>query len=153
MQGMPIITTTHRCVVQLTKKGLQIEKLDTNLIKQLIEVILTPMESFPNNKLIFNNTLIIISNEYLLQNASFDRYKCIQLLLNHLVNSNDMNINENAVNICVKLIEEISVKEKSTLSSNPIYNKTLLKIVESCLHSDTNHDILIQKTLRFVKLS
>jgi hypothetical protein len=63
-----------------------------------------------------------------------------------------MVINRNAVIICLILIEEISAEEKLTLSSNSMNNKTLLKIVESCLHSDTNHDILIEQTLGLIFL-
>jgi hypothetical protein len=67
---------------------------------------------------------IFKSNEFK-PKTDFDTCKCVEVLLNCLVNSNDMDINRIVVIICVKLIKEISVDEKSTLSSNPIYNKTL----------------------------
>jgi hypothetical protein len=136
------------CIGQMIK-GLQIEKSDTNLINKVIEVILTSMESFPNNKHLFNNALIILNNNYLLQNASFD-INNIQLVMNSLINSNDMVMNENAVIICSTLVKMISSDEKSKLSLNTINNRTLLKIVERCLHSNTNYSHLIAKTLHLI---
>jgi hypothetical protein len=87
-----------------------------------------------------------------LKELSFDRYKCIQLVMNSLNNSNDMDVNKSVVFICVKLVKNISKAEKSKLLSNSTNNKTLLKIVESNLHSDTNQDVLIYSTLVFIQL-
>ncbi len=61
--------------ILLRKEDSKIEKLNANSLNQLIEVILISMESFPNNNSLISNALIIINNNYLLENASFDRNK------------------------------------------------------------------------------
>jgi hypothetical protein len=142
------------CICVLLKEELEIEKLDMNLVNKLIEVILTSMESFmesfPNNKPLFNNALIILNKLIilnLLQNASFDRYKCIKLSIDSLIKFKDMDMNRNAVIICLILVERIKFSEKKNLSSNPIYSETLLEIVESLLHSYVNYEYLIDLSL------
>jgi hypothetical protein len=145
------------CICVLLKEELQIEKLNMNLVNKLIEVILTSMESFmesfPNNKLLFNNALIILNKLIilnLLQNASFDRYKCIKLSIDSLIEFKDMDMNRDAVIICLILVERIKFSEKKNLSSNPIYSETLLEIVESLLHSYVNYEYLIDLSLVLV---
>jgi hypothetical protein len=63
-----------------------------------------------------------------------------------------MEMNENVVTICLTLVRMITSDEKSNLTSNTTYNETLLKIVESCLHSNTNYSDLITKTLCLIAL-
>ncbi len=83
--------------ILLRKEDSKIEKLNANSLNQLIEVILISMESFPNNNSLISNALIIINNNYLLENASFDRNKCMKLLIDSMVQFRDIGMNTNAV--------------------------------------------------------
>jgi hypothetical protein len=81
------------------------------------------------------------------QMVSFDRYKCIQLVMNSLVNFKDTDMNRMAVSICCILIRELSFEEKSNLFSNHTYVKKLLDIIESHSLQTSNPDITLNYTL------
>jgi hypothetical protein len=107
------------------------EKIETQILERLVDLTLKTMEFFSNQQTVQTIALLILLNNHILENISFDRYKSIHLVMNSLINFKDKNMNRKAVWITSKLIRKISNEEKSNLFSNPIYVKTLLNIVES----------------------
>jgi hypothetical protein len=135
------------CFEELTKHEIEFKKLDTNSINKLVEVIFESNETFPDNRILCLSANVIVSGERIILNASFHNYKWITLQMDSLVNLEDNEMNESAIIICLRLMEQIMITEKSKLNSKPLYNEILLKKVESYLESASNDSFMVGNTL------
>ncbi len=83
-----------------------------------------------------------------LKELSFDRYKCIQLVMKSIINfelnDKDSDITDSFNNICADIIRIILNYEKSNSSSKPMYVKTLLDIIGmSVEYKKTYNNLLV----------
>jgi hypothetical protein len=128
---MTTLTTLFFLTFQL------LNKLDSQVVENMIHIILKLMENFSNNQGIQLYSLLILEDIHILQKVSFDRYKCIQLALDLIVNFKDTFLNEESLFICSVLFQKISIEEKTKLFSNPVYLALLLDIIKNHLNEET----------------
>jgi hypothetical protein len=126
------------------------ENTDTEILERLVDIILTSMKSFAKDEEIQTNILSILCNYYIAENVSFDRYKCIQLSLDSLVNLKDEISNKRAIIICSKLALKITNTEKQNLSSNHFFIETLTEKMQNYLQTHQNNDLIIEHTIRLI---
>jgi Zyg-11 family protein len=124
-----------------------IEELDKKILGKAVESTLQIMELFPNHQKLQENCLLFLCSDHILEEISFDRYKCIQLAMDSLVNFWDQKMNNIAVDICSQLLIELSITEKSKLSSNSVYMEKLLDRLESIFHFSRDRDRMLENTL------
>jgi Zyg-11 family protein len=55
-------------------------------LKDIVELTLTAMNIFANHKQIHENSLLILYDYYILQNVTYDKFKCAQLVMDGLIN-------------------------------------------------------------------
>ncbi len=134
------------CLYNLTKNKLG-EKIHPKILKNVVEVTLQAMERFPNHQQLQKNALLTLCSDRILQEVSFNRYKCTQLVMDSLVSFKDTAMNRMAVAICSILAAKISTAETSSLGAKPIYMETLLDIVRSRIQYASDHDIMLKFTL------
>jgi len=124
-----------------------LNKLDSQIVENMIDIILKLMECFSNNQEIQMYCLLILNDIHILQKVSFDRYKCIELVLDSTVNFKDTFPNEVPLFICSVLVQKTSIQEKTKLFSNPVYLALLLDIIKNHLNEETKKyclDLLIE---------
>jgi Zyg-11 family protein len=134
------------CLYNLTKNKLG-EKIHPKILKNVVEATLQAMEQFPNHQQLQKNALLTLCSDRILQDVSFNRYKCTQLVMDSLVGFKDTAMNRMAVAICSILAAKISTTETSNLGAKPIYMETLLDIVRSRVQYASDHDIMLKFTL------
>jgi len=127
-------------------------KREAKILKNIVKTALLAMEYSTNNRklqliacVILND--VFVCSDSVLQFVNFDRYKCIQLVMNSLLNFEDSNMNRMAVWITCALITDISFVEKSNLFLNHSYIKSLLNIVENNSQQTSDPDIILNQTL------
>jgi len=134
------------CLYNLTKNKLG-EKIHPKKLKKVVDVTLNSMELFPSHQQLQKNALLTLCSDRILQDVSFDRFKCTQLVMDSLVAFKDTAMNRMAVAICSILAAKISTSETSNLGAKPVYMETLLDIVRSRIHFGSDHDIMLKFTL------
>ncbi|GLH07966.1 Protein zer-1 homolog [Gryllus bimaculatus] len=139
----PIFTTA--CLYNLTKGDLAY-KIHPKILKRVVELTLTAMETFPNHYQLQKNTLLTLCSDRILQDVAFDKYRCARLVMNCLCAFEDASMNRMSVAICSILAAKISTSETSMLGSQPQYMKKLLAIVKSKVLTKSV-DITIKFTL------
>jgi hypothetical protein len=127
-------------------------KREAKILTNIVKTALLTMEYLTNNRklqliacVILND--VFVCSDSVLQFVNFDRYKCIQLVMNSLLNFEDSYMNRIAVWITCALIRDISFVEKSNLFLNHSYIKSLLNIVENNSQQTSNPDIILNQTL------
>jgi hypothetical protein len=129
------------------------EETETKILQNIIKTILLVMENSTNQQKIHVIAIRILftimkeSKDSVLHMISFDRYQCIQLVMQSMVNSRNTNMNQMAIQISYLLIKEISFEEISNLFSNKSYVKTLLDFVESHSEKTSNPDFFLNLSL------
>ncbi len=101
------------------------------------------MELFPNIENLQIFCIEIISNERIHQEIPFNRYKCIQLVLNSMINFQNKYLEERAFDVCVMISRKLSIAGQLNLYSNPVYMKTFLVRIITRLQNALNNDIYI----------
>lgn len=142
------------CLHKTTENELS-TKIEDKLLERVVEASMKAMDTFKNNEVLQTNILLILRNDHILENISFDKYKCIQLVFDTLVNFKGVGVNREALEICSILSAKITNNEKSNLCSNPIYLETLIDMIKSRIHfvSGNNetlnfdYDIMLEHTL------
>ncbi|KAK7864900.1 hypothetical protein R5R35_001989 [Gryllus longicercus] len=133
------------CLYNLTKGDLAY-KIHPKILKRVVELTLTAMETFPNHYQLQKNTLLTLCSDRILQDVAFDKYRCARLVMNCLCAFEDASMNRMSVAICSILAAKISTSETSMLGSQPQYMKKLLAIVKSKVLTKSV-DITIKFTL------
>ncbi|XP_014295934.1 protein zyg-11 homolog B isoform X2 [Microplitis demolitor] len=118
------------CLYNLTKGELA-TKIHPFVLKQIVDLTLTAMESYPNHYQLQKNTLLTLCSDRILQDVPFDKYRCAKLVMNCLSAFDDASMNRMSVAICSILAAKISTVETSMLGSKPQYMSKLLSMVRS----------------------
>ncbi len=126
-------------------------EIDKEILEKIVEVTIEAMESFPNHKKLQKKSLSLLSNEHIINNVSFDRFKCFRLALDSMVKFKDSKLNLEAVSICSRLSLNLTGENKLNLISKPAYMESLLNLVRSCLQSvdafDLDPNNVLEQTL------
>ncbi|XP_020298380.1 protein zyg-11 homolog B-like isoform X2 [Pseudomyrmex gracilis] len=131
------------CIYNLTKGELAL-MIHPSILKQIVELTLLAMESYPTNHQLQKNTLLILCSDRILQDVSFDKYRCARLVMNCLSTFDDPSTNRMSVAICSILAAKISTVETSMLGAQPQYMLKLLAMVRSKVESK-----LVDITMKF----
>jgi len=137
------------CLFCLTKDELS-QNINSKKLTEVVNMILNAMELFPNHQQLHMNSILILCNNRILQDISFDRFKCCQLVMNYLVAFKDTHVTNYANYICLVLMPQISISDKSKLESQPVYMETLLDIVRMRVQFVLNDDYTLEYTLRVI---
>ena len=141
----PIQKAATACLYNLIKGELG-QKIHPHALQQVVHLTLAAMENFPNHLQLQKNTLLTLCSDRILQDVTFDRYRCTRLVLDCLCSFDDSSMGRMSVAICSILAAKISTAETTVLGSTPRYMKKLLAIVRS--KTETNHvDITLKFTL------
>lgn len=133
------------CLYNLTKGEFAI-KIHPSILKQVVELTMIAMESYPTNYRLQMNTLLTLCSDRILQDVVFDKYRCARLVLNSLSNFTEPSMNRMSVAICSILAAKISTVETSMLGAQPQYMTKLLAMVRSKVESKSV-DITMKFTL------
>jgi hypothetical protein len=125
-------------------------EINIKIIEEVVDVTMKAFETFPKHQQIVLNALKILCGYRILENVPFDRYKCIQLAMNTLVEFKDKDMVYMAVEICSILSSHITRNEKSNIGSNPIYIETLLNIIRFSVRLTPDYEIILLYTLSFL---
>ncbi|KAK0177397.1 hypothetical protein PV328_001455 [Microctonus aethiopoides] len=131
------------CLYNLTKGDLA-TKIHPLVLKQIVDLTLTAMESYPNHYQLQKNTLLTLCSDRILQDVAFDKYRCAKLVMNCLSAFDDASMNRMSVAICSILAAKISTVETSMLGTKPEYMSKLLSMVRSKVQPT-----LVDITMRF----
>ncbi|XP_011312713.1 protein zyg-11 homolog B isoform X2 [Fopius arisanus] len=131
------------CLYNLTKGELAM-RIHPNILKQIVDLTLVAMESYPNHYQLQKNTLLTLCSDRILQDVAFDKYRCAKLVMNCLSAFDDPSMNRMSVAICSILAAKISTVETSMLGAKPQYMSKLLSMVRSKIESKS-----VDITMRF----
>jgi Zyg-11 family protein len=133
------------CLYNLIKGEIG-QKIHPHTLKQVVHLTLMAMENFPNNLQLQKNTLLTLCSDRILQDVTFDRYRCTRLVLECLCSFDDQSMGRMSVAICSILAAKISTSETTILGSTPKYMRKLLFIVRGKKDAGTV-DITLKFTL------
>lgn len=133
------------CLYNLTKGEFSI-MIHPSILKQVVELTMIAMECYPTNYRLQMNTLLILCSDRILQEITFDKYRCARLVLNSLLTFNEPSMNRMSVAICSILAAKISTVETSMLGAQPQYMSKLLAMVRTKVESKSV-DITMKFTL------
>lgn len=141
----PIQMAATACLYNLIKGEIG-QKIHPHRLKEVVQLTLTAMENFPNNLQLQKNTLLTLCSDRILQDVTFDRYRCTRLVLDCLCSFDDLSMGRMSVAICSILAAKISTAETTVLGSTPKYMRKLLSIVRTKKEQQTV-DITLKFTL------
>ena len=133
------------CLYNLTKGELA-NKVHPSILKDVVELSLDAMETFPSHFQLQKNTLLTLCSDRILHDISFDKYRCARLVLDSLCAFNEAAVNRMSVAICSVLAAKISTADSSLLGAQPKYMRKLLTMVLIRMASKTI-DITMKFTL------
>ncbi|XP_055931857.1 protein zyg-11 homolog B-like [Argiope bruennichi] len=133
------------CLYNLTKGSLS-NKIHPNWLRKVVECTLVSMENFPNQLQLQKNALLTLCSDRMLQDVSFNRYHCAELVMNSLMIFDDPAMNRMSVAICSILAARISTVETSNLGAKTDYMNRLLDIVKT-KKEQGDVDIMMKFTL------
>ncbi|GFQ78435.1 protein zyg-11 homolog B [Trichonephila clavata] len=141
--GIQVAATA--CLYNLTKGSLN-TKIHPNWLRKIVECTLLSMENFPNQLQLQKNALLTLCSDRMLQDVSFNRYHCAELVMNSLMAFDDPAMNRMSVAICSILAARISTVETSNLGAKTNYMNRLLDIVKT-KKEQGDIDIMMKFTL------
>jgi hypothetical protein len=118
-------------------EGELMRKLDKSMLENVLEVTMRAMKLFPYRYEILQFCGLILFNDHILQNVSFERYQCLQIVMYYIDKSKNTYMIFNSPCLCQMITFHLSKSEKENMASNPAYMETLLDIVERCVQSDS----------------
>jgi transcriptional regulator len=144
--SIDVIRSSTLCLYSLTRDKLA-EKIEKNLIQNVFDATLSAMELYKDDQQLHTNGLSIFANEIILQDITFDKYKCVEIALNSLMNFEDKGIIQRAIGICSGLTTKLTLDEKLNLFSKSVYIETLINIVRISAHSPSDNEFVLYYTL------
>lgn len=132
------------CLYNLSKGDMG-QKIHPKWLCRIVELTMVAMENFPTHLQLQKNTLLTLCSDRILQEVTFDKYKCARLVMDCLCAFDDPSMNRMCVAICSILAAKISTAETSQLGA-PLYMKKLLSIVKDKIDEGTV-DITMKFTL------
>jgi hypothetical protein len=139
--SIDVILISTACLYSFTRDKLA-EKIEKNLIQNVFDATLSAMELYKDDQQLYTNGLSILFNEIILQDITFDKYKCVEIALNSLINFENKRIIERAIWICSGLTTKLTLYEKLNLFSKSVYIETLINILRISAHSPPDEFIL-----------
>ncbi|XP_053972033.1 protein zyg-11 homolog B-like [Hylaeus anthracinus] len=133
------------CLYNLSKGEFAI-MIHPSILKQVVELTMVAMESYPTSHRLQMNTLLTLCSDRILQDVTFDKYRCATLVMNSLLIFNDQSMIRMSVAISSILAAKITPVETSKLGAQPQYMSKLLSIVRSRVESKSV-DITMKFTL------
>ncbi|XP_043248975.1 protein zyg-11 homolog B-like isoform X1 [Colletes gigas] len=133
------------CLYNLSKGEFAI-MIHPSILKEVVELTMVAMESYPTQHRLQMNTLLTLCSDRILQDVTFDKYRCVKLVMNSLLIFNDPSIIRMSVAISSMLVGKITLAETSMLGTQPQYMSVLLAIVKSKIESKSI-DITMKFTL------
>lgn len=133
------------CVYNLTRGELS-KGVHPKLLSKGVNFTLNAMMQFPDEYQLQKNALLTLCSDRILQEVSFDRFRCAKLVLDSLCAFEGSNMNRMAVAICSILAAKVSTEETSELGARPNYMRKLLSMVQSRTESKVS-DITMKFTL------
>ncbi|XP_052825514.1 protein zyg-11 homolog B [Octopus bimaculoides] len=131
------------CLYNLTK-GEVSQKIHPTCLRKVVELTLLSMENFPKHQQLQKNALLTLCSDRILQDVSFDRFRCAELVMDCLCSFDDSSMNRMSVAICSILAAKISTEETSRLGGTHHYMQKMLELV----HQKMEH-MAIDITLKF----
>uniref|UniRef100_A0A8D8YI04 Protein zyg-11 homolog B n=2 Tax=Cacopsylla melanoneura TaxID=428564 RepID=A0A8D8YI04_9HEMI len=116
------------CVYNLTK-GAQAKMLHPTLLRHVVQSTLNAMANFPIHLQLQKNALLTLCSDRILQDVSYDKYRCATLVMDCLCSFEDPSMNRMCVAICSILAAKIPTRLTSKLGVKPPYMVKLLSIV------------------------
>ncbi|XP_076650034.1 protein zyg-11 homolog B [Halictus rubicundus] len=128
----------HECGVQLPStaclynltKGELATMVHPSILKQVVELTMVAMESYPANYRLHMNALLTLCSDKILQ-INFDKFRCAKLVMNSMLTFNEPSMTRMSVAIASITVAKISPVETSMLAAHPQYMSKLLAIVRS----------------------
>ncbi|KAL1502767.1 hypothetical protein ABEB36_007865 [Hypothenemus hampei] len=133
------------CLYNLTKGDLS-KHIHPQTLSKGVELTLAAMASFPTQPQLQKNSLLTLCSDRILQEVTFNRFKCAKLVLDALCIFDEVNMNRMAVAICSILASKVSTEETSELGANLGYMQKLLSMVQSRVDTQVS-DITLKFTL------
>ncbi|KAB0791231.1 hypothetical protein PPYR_03031 [Photinus pyralis] len=133
------------CVYNLTRGELS-KRIHPKLLSRGVNLTLNAMMQFPDEYQLQKNALLTLCSDRILQEVSFDRFRCAKLVLDSLCAFEGSNMNRMAVAICSILAAKVSTDETSELGARPNYMRKLLSMVQSRMETKVS-DITMKFTL------
>lgn len=87
------------CLFNLSKGEIG-QKLHPKVLGDIVSVDLNAMEEFPQHQQLQKNVLLTICSDRILQEVSFERYRCARLVMECLCQFHDQSMNRMSVAIC-----------------------------------------------------
>ncbi len=87
------------CLYNLSKAEVG-AKLHTKILGDIVEVDLNAMEEFPQHQQLQKNVLLTICSDRILQEVSFNRFRCAKLVMDSLYTWQNPSMNRMSVAIC-----------------------------------------------------
>lgn len=109
------------CLYNLTRGELS-KNLHPSLLSKGVSLTLYAMQNFPGEFQLQKNALLTLCSDRILQEVTFDRFRCAKLVLEALCHFEDINMDRMAVAICSILAAKV------TVSSNNVMHIILIKI-------------------------
>jgi len=133
------------CIYNLTK-GEMGQKIHPSWLAKIVDLTLDAMENFPNHQQLQKNALLTLCSDRILQDVSFNRFRCAQLVMDSLCSFNDHSMNRMSVAIVSILAAKIPTEQTSKLGARSMYMKKLLMIVKEKMEAKAA-DITMKFTL------
>ncbi|KAK4877940.1 hypothetical protein RN001_010446 [Aquatica leii] len=133
------------CLYNLTRGELS-KHIHPKLLSKGVNLTLNAMAQFPNEYQLQKNSLLTLCSDRILQEVTFDRFRCAKLVLDSLCAFDESNMNRMAVAICSILAAKVSTDETSELGARPNYMRKLLAMVQSRTENKVS-DITMKFTL------
>ncbi|GAB6022081.1 hypothetical protein CHUAL_006224 [Chamberlinius hualienensis] len=131
------------CLYNLSK-GEFGQKIHPKWLKKIVHLTMNAMHNFPQHMQLQKNALLTLCNDRILQEVTFNKYRCAKLVMDCLCAFEDASMNRMCVAICSILAAKISTSETSLLGAQHNYMKKLLEIVRSKVNEG-----LVDITLKF----
>ncbi|VEN53111.1 unnamed protein product [Callosobruchus maculatus] len=133
------------CLYNLTRGELS-KNIHPHTLSRAVDLTLAVMNMYPEEFQLQKNALLMLCSDRILQDVSFDRFKCARLVLDALCHFDDVNMDRMAVAICSILAAKISTEETSELGARHEYMLKLLAMVRTRVVS-CSADITLKFTL------
>ncbi|XP_069126204.1 protein zyg-11 homolog B-like [Argopecten irradians] len=133
------------CLYNLSKGEIG-NKVHPACLKHVVNLTLLSMDNFPNHQQLQKNALLTLCSDRILQDVSFDRYRCAKLVMECLCQFDDPSMNRMSVAICSILAAKISTSQTSLLGAKTKYMQKMLDLVRMKVEA-RSIDITLKFTL------
>jgi hypothetical protein len=124
-----------------------LNRIELKTLEKVVEVMLKAMESFPNQQQIQTFALQILSKDLILEDVSFDRYRCMRLTVNSLIGFDDNDMKKMGIYVCLGISRNLSTDDKTELCLKTDLMGILLGTVRQRAEYVPYNDFLFKNSL------